>query len=151
VSRVLVVDAPGVLYPAEKYPPNCDPITSGLRLVRALSEGYGVPVLVVGQIPSAAHQLQLKAWLSVYDVQHGRLETGDQSLDDLEFWEKEVLTVLGSMQATPPVVITANQRISRMLMARSVPSIQFRAPAGIAPDWGPTASSWAAKAPTIEE
>ena len=151
MSRVLIVDAPGVLYPSESYPPNCDPISSGLRLVRALTEGYGVSVLVAGQLPTPDHETQLKAWLTVYDVQHGWLTTGDGAQTHLEFWERVVLSRLGRLQATPPVVVTASPGVSDMLQKRSVPSIQFRAPEGIAPDWGPTASTWADKAPPKEE
>lgn len=149
--RTLVVDAPGVLYPYNQYPPNCDPIPSGLRLVRSLTEGFGVSVLVVGQNPVPNHEDSLKAWLTVYDVTHTWLETGDEELDHVAFWERNVLTRLGAQQAQPPVIISSSTSVCRMLSERSVATIQFRPPRGLAPDWGPMKSTWASKAPPTEE
>lgn len=140
--RVLVVEAPGVLYPAESSLPNADPITSGLRLVRALTEGFGVSVLVAGQVGTVNHEEQLKAWLRTYDVTFNWTVTDDKALPLQEFWERKVMTFLGSLRAQPPVVLTSSPLISHLLAGKSVPTIQFRPPDGIAPDWGPQASSW---------
>lgn len=145
MTRVLVIDAPGVLYPAGQRPPNADPITSGLRLARALTEGYGVGVVLTAQIPLSNHEVQLRTWAATYDITQSWLVTDDAMVPPVEFWERKVMTFLGSMRATPPVVLTAHPQIANMLSSKSVPSIQFRAPDGIAPDWGPAVSSWADK------
>lgn len=143
--RVLVVEAPGVLYPLGQNPPNADPITSGLRLVRSLSEGYGVGLLLVAQVPLSNHDAQLRAWAAQYDVSLTWTVTDDAKAPPLEFWERKVMTTLGAMRATPPVVLTAHPQIAHMLASKSVPTIQFRRPDGIAPDWGPAVSSWQEK------
>ena len=140
--RILVVEAPGVLYPRESTLPNADPITSGLRLVRALTEGFGISTLVVGQTPSVNHEEQLKAWLRTYDVTFNWVVTDDQALPLQQFWERKVMTFLGSLRAQPPAVVSGSPLVSSMLAGKSVPTIQFRPPDGIAPDWGPMASSW---------
>lgn len=149
--RLLVVDAPGVLYSEKETPPTANPITSGLRLVRALTDGFGVPVLVAGQIPGEMHETQMAAWLKVYDVQHAFTVTDPGSKRYLDFWEEDVMSRLGSMRATPPAVITASAGLGKLLARCSVPTIQYRQPEGKAPDWRPTASTWAAKAPHTEE
>lgn len=149
--RLLVVEAPGVLYPSEERPPNADPITSGLRLVRAITEGFGVPVAIVGQIPVENHREVLKAWLTTYDITHAHILSDIGTQRNLEFWESEVLTHLGAMQAQPPVVITSSTAIAEMLTTRAVPTIQFRPPDGNAPNWGPQRSSWADKYTFTEE
>lgn len=140
--RVLVVEAPGVLYPAESSLPNADPITSGLRLVRALTEGFGVSTLVVGQVGGGEHEAQLKAWLRTYDVTFNWVVSDDKRTSLMEFWERKVMTFLGSLRAAPPAVLTGSPLVSQMLASKAVPTIQFRPPDGIAPDWGPMASSW---------
>lgn len=140
--RVLVVEAPGVLYPSESSLPNADPITSGLRLVRALTEGFGVATLIVGQTDTTTHEEQLKAWLRTYDVTFNWTVTDDKTAPLMEFWERKVMTFLGSLRASPPAVLTSSPAIAQMLATKAVPTIQFRPPDGIAPDWGPMASSW---------
>jgi hypothetical protein len=140
--RVLVVEAPGVLYPGESFPPNADPITSGLRLTRAMSEGFGISVLVVGQLPTVDHEKQLKAWLRTYDVTFNWTVTSDRHTTVQEFWERKVMTFLGSLRAAPPAVVSASPWVCNMLASKSVPTLQFRPPDGIAPNWGPMASSW---------
>jgi hypothetical protein len=140
--RVLVVEAPGVLYPTEAALPNADPITSGLRLTRALTEGFGVSVLVVGQVPSDSHEQQLKAWLRTYDVTFNWVVSASNRTSLMEFWERKVMTFLGSLRAAPPAVVTSSPLIGQMLASKAVPTIQFRPPDGGTPDWGPMASSW---------
>lgn len=140
--RLLVVEAPGVLYPSDQHPPNADPITSGLRLVRALTEGFGVSTLFVGQSPMVNHEEQLREWCKAYDVQHTWLVTADNRTSVMEFWERKVMSFLGKQRAVPPVVLTASPVVGQMLTTRGVATIQYRPPSGNAPDWKPQASSW---------
>lgn len=140
--RLLVVEAPGVLYPSEQHPPNADPTPSGLRLVRALTEGFGVSTLIVGQSPTVNHEEQLKTWCRAYDVQFTWTVTADNRTSLVEFWERKVMSFLGQQRAVPPVVLTASPLVGQMLTARGVATIQYRQPSGNAPDWKPLASSW---------
>jgi len=149
--RLLIVEAPGVLYPIDNNPPNADPITSGLRLVRALTEGFGVSVLLVAQIPSQDHELQLKAWADTYDVSNTWRITEDETQDHLQFWETTVMTYIGRLRATPVLALTAHTPVAHMLATRSVPTSRFYAPDGNAPDWGPATPAWANSAHLFEE
>jgi len=148
--RLLIVEAPGVLYPYDQRPPNADPITSGLRFVRALTEGYGVSVLIVAQVAAEDHERQLREWLKVYDVEHAWILTDDGSKSHRQFWETDVLTYIGSLHGTPTVAVVPHTPVAKMLASRSVPVVRFYPPDGQAPDWGPTNSSWASKAPEEE-
>jgi hypothetical protein len=148
--RLLIVEAPGVLYPYDQQPPNADPIYSGLRFVRALTEGYGVSVLIVGQLSAVDPDMQLKEWLRIYDVQHAWILTGDGSKPDREFWETDVLTYIGKLRGTPTMAVVPHTPTATMLARRSVPVLRFLPPVGKVPDWGPTNSSWASKQPVEE-
>lgn len=149
--RLLVVEAAGVLYRSEETPPNALPITSGLRFVRALTEGLGVPVAVVAQLDAVNAEAVLQSWLKTYDVTYAHTIHGSTERDTATFWEQDVLAFLGSLQAQPPAVVTSSPLVAMMLSQRAVPTVQFRPPDGNAPNWGPTRSSWANKYALIEE
>jgi hypothetical protein len=145
--RLLIVEVPGVLYPSDHVLPRADPIVSGLRFVRALSEGYGVSTLMVANAP----EVQLRAWLKIYNVETTWVVSGDGSKAPLDFWTTDVLTFIGKLNATPTVAVTAHTPTAKMLASRAIPVVRYHEPDGIMPDWGPTNSSWADKAPEPEE
>lgn len=149
--RLLIVEAPGVLFPIDQVPPNADPITSGLRFVRSLTEGYGVGVLLVAHLHGVPQpEDALNAWTKMYDVEHGwRVATSDST--PVDFWKTQVTTMIGKLRATPVLAVTSHTLVAQYLATVGIPTMRFYAPDGSAPDWGPATSSWANVAPASEE
>lgn len=135
--KVIVLDAPGLLYPDTQAPPTADPVRSGVLLARKLIDAMAVPVLLTSQAEPKA----LKEWCKAYDVFYTWHVHGEGAETTFDYWDREVLTTLGRNRLSVEVVLTADERVAVKLADAGLPTIQFRAPGGM-PDWAPRASAW---------
>ncbi len=110
-----------------------------------------IQALVSTLMVANTDEAQLRSWLKIYNVETTWVVTGDGSKAPLDFWTTDVLTFIGKLNATPTVAVTAHTPTAKMLASRAIPVVRYYEPDGIMPDWGPTNSSWADKAPDSEE
>lgn len=135
--KVLILDAPGLLYPTTQPLPNADPIQSGVMLARKMIDAMALPVLMCSQADSD----QLKSWCKAYDVFYTWQARGEDGESTYDYWDRVVLTLLGQQRANAAVCLTADERVAVKLAATGIPTAQFRQAGGM-PDWAPRASSW---------
>jgi hypothetical protein len=142
--KLVIVHAPGLLYPVEESPPVADPISSGLAYVRAVLKGYGVTALYTATIPGYEDEGQalLKEWCRAYDLAPTWALTTD-SFDAHHWWSTQVLTFISQLRATPAMVLTGDPLVAEAAAAHGIPVSVFIPPNKLMPDWGPLSSTWA--------
>lgn len=142
--KLLVIDAPGLLYLDGQSPPVADPIPVGIDIVRRVMEGYGSSAMVVHH--GDADPVELRSWLSVYKITPTWVLSEPTRTTTEDFVQKVILREVGKVQGTLALFVTANSEHARFMQMKSITSLMMmRAEDGV-PDWKARGSSWSNEA-----
>lgn len=138
--KLIVVDAPGLLYPEGHCAPNADPLPSGIDFARRIMQGYGASTIVIAHDDSDV--VELRSWMALYKVSPSwvLVETPRTSTED--FITKVVLNEINRLGGTPALLVTANRIHSMLMVQRNIPAALFIKAADGVPDWKTRGSSW---------